>query len=239
MRKTYGSLVLVLVLTSALVTACIPAGGGGNVKKTGEGGLTNSEITSGLKEALIVGTVNAVLKVSKTDGYFGNDLIKIPLPEKIAQFEQPLRMAGFGPQVDSFMLSMNRAAETAAPYAKDLFIKAVKQMTFSDAKRILFGRENEATLYFREKTEGTLTSLFKPVVHKSMAKVGVTKEYQNIYSQLNMLTLGQMQSFDLDSYVTKLALDGLFYMVAQEEKKIRENPVARVSEILQKVFGAI
>lgn len=200
--------------------------------------LSQSDIVAGLKQALEVGTANAVALTSKTDGYFKNPQIKIPLPEKVRKAEDLLRTVGFGEQVETFEKSMNRAAERAAPEAKALFVNAIKQMTFADAKQILQGRENEATLYFQEKTSRPLNERFKPLVHNAMSEVGVTRSYQTIESKLRMLPLGGSVNLDLDQYVTDRALEGLFFMLAQEEAKIRKDPAARVTDLLKRVFGA-
>ena len=236
MQRIGGLILCVFLAGCVLWSGCVAMGGG---QTRPQGALTDGEITSGLKEALIVGTVNAVLKVSKKDGYFGNNLIRIPLPESVRDLEGPLRAAGFGPRIDAFVLSMNRAAERAAPKAKEIFIGAAKKMTFADARRILFGGDNEATLYFKRHTAGKITTAFKPIVRRAISEVGVTRDYQRLSKQLAILTLGQVQAVDLDDYVTGLAVDGLFLMVAAEERKIREDPVARVSEILKKVFGGV
>lgn len=201
-------------------------------------GLSTSDITAGLKEALKIGTDNTVNFTSKLNGYYKNPKIKIPLPEEVEKYEEILRMAGLGKQIDGFEKSMNRAAERAAPEAKALFFSAIRQMTFSDAKKILNGRENEATLYFKRKTYDPLANRFKPLVHSAMAEVGVTRSYQKIENKINALPVGGLYNFNLDDYVTDKALDGLFYVLAQEEAKIRRDPAARVTEILRKVFGS-
>jgi len=200
--------------------------------------LTQNEIIAGLKQALEVGTGNAVAVTAKTDGYFKNPQIKIPLPEQVRKAEDLLRTVGFGEQVTAFEKSMNRAAERAAPEAKALFFTAIKQMTFADAKQILQGRENEATLYFKQKTAQPLGQRFKPIVHAAMSEVGVTRYYQNIESKLRVLPLGGSLNLDLDQYVTNKALEGLFFMLAREEAKIRKDPAARVTDLLKRVFGA-
>jgi len=204
----------------------------------GEKGLTNDEIVKGLKEALEIGTGNAVKTVSKTDGYFKNPLIKIPLPEKVQKVEKLLRATGFNNQVDEFELSMNRAAERAAPEAKNIFWDAIKQMTFSDAREILDGQDNAATLYFKDKTSGRLQEIFKPITHQAMSEVGTTRYYQSLDSKIKTIPFADQMSFDLDQYVTDKALDGLFLMLAEEEKKIRQDPAARVTDLLKKVFGS-
>jgi hypothetical protein len=236
MKTIQRCFILVMVLIPVLICSCVPAGPGAG-RRT-DGNLSNSEIKSGLKEALMVGTVNAVLNVSKKDGYYGRQAIKILLPPSVQQYEKQLRMVGFGSQIDAFEMSMNRAAEKAAPAAKELFLGAIRQMSIRDAKQILFGGENAATLYFKDKTQNQLFSAFKPIISSSMSEVGVTREFQNISTKLQVASLGRFQVPDLDTYVTDLAIEGLFYMVAQEEKKIRENPAARVTAILQKVFGS-
>jgi len=200
-------------------------------------GLSNSDIIKGLKEALQVGTGNAVTYVGKTNGYYENGHIRIPLPENVQKVEKVLRAVGYGAKVDEFELSMNRAAEKAAPEAKSIFWNAIKGIRFDDAKKILKGRDNEATLYFKDKTSDKLSSIFRPIVHKTMSTVGVTKSYQSIEDKVNSIPYAKdLVSFDLDQYVTDKALDGLFYMLAEEEKKIRNDPAARVTEILKKVF---
>ncbi len=201
-------------------------------------GLTNDEIVGGLKEALEVGTRHAVQTVSQTDGYFKNPQIKIPLPENVRRFEDLLRATGFGSQVDAFELSMNRAAERAAPEAKAIFWDAIKQMTFTDARGILDGPDDAATQYFRDKTSDRLQTLFKPITHQAMSEVGVTRSYQTLDAKIQTIPFADTVRFDLDQYVTDKALDGLFWMLAQEEKKIRQDPAARVTNLLQKVFGA-
>ena len=202
-------------------------------------GLGQSDIIAGLKEALQVGTRNTVDLTSKVNGYYRNPKIRIPLPEEVQEVKDLLRMAGLGDQVTAFEKSMNRAAERAAPEAKELFVGAIRQMTFSDAKKILEGRENEATLYFKDKTYAPLSRRFEPLVHSAMNEVGVTRYYQDIERKIQLLPVKGLLDFDLDQYVTEKALDGLFYMLAEEEAKIRKDPAARVTELLKKVFGSV
>ena len=200
-------------------------------------GLSEEDIIKGLKEALRVGTGKAVDLVSVLDGYYKNPNIKIPLPDNVAQLEKFFRTVGMGGQVDAFLLSMNRAAERAAPHARDIFWDAITKMTFTDAKQILEGRDNEATIYFRNKTGDRLTAAFTPIVHDAMAEVGVTRIYQDLDKKMKTIPFADQFRFDLDQYVTGKALDGLFFMLAAEERKIRNDPQARVTEILRKVFG--
>ncbi len=199
--------------------------------------LDDDTVASGLKEALRVGTGNTVDITGQVDGYFGNEAIKILLPDNIQKAERGLRMAGFGDQLDEFVLSMNRAAEKAAPFARDIFWGAIKEMTISDARGILTGGDTAATEYFRDKTSDRLTEAFRPIVNESMEDVGVTRQYQAISGKLKSIPFMRADDMDLDSYVVGKALDGLFHVLGEEEKKIRQNPAARVTDLLQKVFG--
>jgi hypothetical protein len=199
--------------------------------------FTDSKIVRGLKEALEIGTENVVTEVSKLDGYYKNPDIKIPLPETVQKVEMVMRAMGYGPEVDEFSRSMNRAAERAAPEAKVLFWDAIKEITFDDARTILNGRDNEATLYFEDKTRGRLHQLFMPVVHATMEAIGVTRTYQEVHAKLSTIPFADRLNLDLDKYVTDKALDGLFYLVAEEERKIRKDPAARVTKLLKDVFG--
>ena len=232
--------VLPLALTVLLLPAYSVSAGWDSVLDTVKqamGGPGGDEIAKGLKEALRIGSGNAVSSVSAVDGYLGNPEIKIPLPEPVEKVEKALRMVGYGDELDAFEVSMNRAAEAAAPQAKELFWDAVAQMQIEDAKKILNGRENEATLYFKDKTYSRLQELFKPVVGESMGTVGVTRQFQDLNKQVAQLPFADRLAFDLDQYVTDKGLDGLFHMLALEEKKIREDPAARVTDLLKKVFG--
>lgn len=235
------------VLQVILVTALFPAIASGagmdsildSVKQTlGGSGIGSDEVARGLKEALRIGSGNAVDQVAAANGYLSNPDIKIPLPESVQKVEQALRLVGYGDELDAFEVSMNRAAEAAAPQAKELFWDAVSQMQIEDAKKILNGRENEATLYFKDKTYSRLQEIFKPVVSDSMGSVGVTRQFQDLNNQLTQLPFTDKLTFDLDQYVTGKGLDGLFHMLALEEKKIRQDPAARVTDLLQKVFGS-
>lgn len=195
------------------------------------------EVVSGLKEALSIGTENAVSNVSSLDGYFSNKAIKILMPEKIRTVADVLGKVGFQKQVDDFIMSMNRAAEKAAPEAAGYFLDAIKDMSFEDAMSILNGGDTAATDYFREKTSSKLYEAFKPVISSSISEVGVTKSYQQMIKEYESIPFVKKQSLDLDHYVTNKALDGLFYILGQEEKKIRTDPAARVTNLLKQVFG--
>jgi hypothetical protein len=203
-----------------------------------QGSSDQTTIASGLKEALTVGTGNAVMSVSKTDGYFGNKMIKILMPEKIQTAANALGKLGYQKQVDVFVLSMNRAAEKAAPKAKEILVDTIKQMTIDDAKKILNGGNTSATDYFKSKTSKKIFETFKPIVSSSMNEVGVTKAYNDMMGNYtSSVPFAKKESLDLNTYVTNKASDGLFYMVGQEEKKIRTDPAARVTDLLKNVFG--
>ena len=202
--------------------------------------LDTTTVVKGLKEALATGTERAVASVAQPDGYFGNQLIKIMLPERLQQAANLLRQVGYQQQVDALVLSMNRAAEQAAPRAASFFGEAIREMTVEDARAILQGGDTAATRFFEDKTRERLFTSFKPSVSKSMDQLGTARAYKEMigkYETLPLVSLAAKPSLDLDSYVTNKALDGLFRMVAEEEKKIRTNPAARTTELLRTVFG--
>jgi hypothetical protein len=205
---------------------------------SGENVLSEGDIAAGLKEALQVGTANAVAKTGKVDGFLDNPEIRIPLPTPVAKTEKLLRFAGYGSQVDAFSQSINRAAEQATPMAKDLFWQAIRDMTLDDARQIYSGGDTAATDYFRRKTSDRLREAFTPIVHDSLAAVGATRNFQELDTTLKSLPFGESLTFDLDRYVTDGALNGLFVILGEEERQIRQNPAARTTELLQKVFGA-
>jgi hypothetical protein len=201
------------------------------------GSLGEVKIGQALKEALQVGTENAVKLTGKTDGYFANQAIKILLPERLKSMESGLRLVGYGPQVDELVLGMNRAAEHAAPAAKQIFFDAIGDMTIDDAKKILDGPQTAATEYFKGRTTGKLTTAFKPIVQKSMSQVGVAQKYDELLSRAKAIPFLNVEQYDLDQYVVGKSLDGLFHMVGEQEKAIRTNPSARVTDLLKEVFG--
>jgi hypothetical protein len=201
-------------------------------------GLDDPTIAKGLREALATGTARAVKAVSRQDGYFGNEMIKILLPEKIRSTADLLGRFGFQQEVDDFVLSMNRAAEKAAPRAAEHFTAALKAMTFEDARAILQGDATSATGYFRQKTGDRIYADFKPVVVANMKDAGVSRNFMQLKEKFDAIPFaGSFGSFDLDHYVTTKAVDGLFSMLGEEEKKIRTDPAARGTELLRKVFG--
>lgn len=200
--------------------------------------LSNTDIVAGLKEALEVGTTNTVDLTGKLDGYFGNAAIKILLPSQFQTVEQGLRMLGQGQRVDDLVLAMNRAAEKAAPAAKDIFWSAIKSMTFDDARKILSGGDTAATDYFRAKTTETLTTAFRPVVDASMKEVGVVQQYKQLQGAYQSVPFASaLPSFDIEAYVVGKALDGLFLVLGEQERKIRTDPAAQVTSLLKKVFA--
>jgi hypothetical protein len=201
-------------------------------------GLTDSKISSGLKEALTVSTGKAVAATGRTDGFYRNDAIKILLPEQLRKIGNGMRLVGMGSQVDALELGMNRAAELATPEAKKIFINAVANMTFADARNILNGSDTAATEYFRRTSSAQLTEAFTPIVHHSMENVGVVQQYNRV---VNSASFGPWTSapkkFDLDAYIVQKTLDGLFYTLGQEERRIRTNPAAQTTALLKQVFG--
>jgi hypothetical protein len=201
-------------------------------------GLDNDTVVQGLKEALSLGTSRAVASVGQTDGFFTNPAIKILIPEKIRTAADVLGKLGYQQQVDDFVLSMNRAAEKAAPLAKEHFVSALKEMSFQDARGILQGGDTAATDYFRKKTESGIAKSFQPVISKSMEDVGVTRAYRQMIGPYEAMPLVPKQSLDIEGYVTNKAVDGLFKMLALEEQKIRTDPTARATDLLKKVFGS-
>ena len=233
--------ILCLIITVFLFTTITYAGLLDDVIKTiggsGKGEPDESTIISGLKEALSIGTDKAVKNVSQVDGYFGNQVIKILMPEKIQKVADILRKVGYQKQVDDFVLSMNRAAEKAAPQAASIFVDAIKGMTIEDAKKILNGGDTAATEFFKRKTHDNIYDAFKPIISSSVNEVGVTRSYKEMMGEYESLPFMSKESVDLDHYVTNKAMDGLFYMVGQEEKKIRTDPAARVTDLLKTVFG--
>lgn len=202
------------------------------------GGLDDATIASGLKEALATGTSRAVTSVSRQDGYFSNPLVKILLPEKLRSAADLLGKFGYQREVDDFVLSMNRAAEKAAPKATEHFVSALKAMTFDDSRKILQGGNTSATEYFKKKTGDKIFASFKPVVSESMKNVGVAQSYNRMAENFQTIPFaGSLGAPDLDNYITTKAVDGLFSMLGEEEKKIRTDPLARGTDLLKKVFG--
>jgi hypothetical protein len=202
-------------------------------------GLSNADVVKGLKEALTQGAGKGSDKVSKLDGYFKDAAIKILMPPDALKAEKKLRELGLGHIADKAILSINRAAEDAAVKAKPIFVTAITQMTFNDAMSILKGPQNAATEYLKRTTNAKLVSAFKPVIENSLQKVNATKYWADLINTYNKLPLVQKINPDLSGFVTDKAIQGIFMKVADEEKNIRVNPAARVTAILQKVFGSL
>ena len=201
--------------------------------------LSNADAVSGLKQALTDGSAAAVKMRGQDNGYFGNAKVKIPLPPNMQKIESGLRMMGMKKQADELVLSMNRAAEAAAPEAKQLLVDAVKKMSVQDAKAILTGGDTAATDYFRRTTQDQLTQRFLPIVKKSTDRVGLAQQYNSLAGQGASLGLVKKDDATIETYVTRKALDGLYLMIAEQEKAFRQNPVGATSDIVKKVFGAI
>lgn len=200
--------------------------------------LTTAEVADGLKEALIKGISNGSDIVSQLDGYFKNPEIKIPFPPEVKKVEDKLRQVGLGNEVDKFVMTLNRGAEDAAKEAKPIFITAIKSMTIQDAWSILKGQPDAATQYLKRTTSAQLKDKFKPVIQNSLNKVNATKYYGDIVNSYNKIPFTEDVNPNLDDYATDRAIEGLFTMIAKEEKNIRQDPLARTTELLKKVFGA-
>lgn len=198
--------------------------------------LDPQTIAAGLKEALQQGTQQSANALGRVDGYLRNDQVSIPVPAELRKVEKFLRKIGADRYVDDFIVSLNRAAEAAAPHAKAIFVDVIRNMTISDAVGILKGPDNAATEYFRLNSQTRLATSFRPIVANATSKVGVTLHYKKLVKQAERLGLTGSKDLDLDNYVTNKALDGLYLMIAAEEKRIRQDPVARTTELLRRVF---
>ncbi len=233
MKKILAAITCIALLNSCDILQQLPQTGG-------LGGVTQAEAAQGIKEALSQGLVKATMQLNKPDGFFGDAFYKILLPPDAKKIENTLRSLGLGKSVDKAILQINRGAEDAAGFAQPIFIDAIKQMTLADAISIVRGGDTSATHYFRTKTMEKLTSAFLPVIKSSLSKVNATKYYGDIVNTYNNFpTTFNKINPDLPSFVTDRATNALFDLVAKEEKNIRENPVARTTEILKKVFGGL
>jgi uncharacterized protein DUF4197 len=201
--------------------------------------LTQREALSGLKAALEQGAHAAVATLGRADGFLGNPQVKIPLPESLERTEKLARRLGFANEVDNLIVAMNRAAEAAVPEARKLLVDSVKKMSAQDAKSVLTGGDTAASDYFRRSTHQTLHDRFLPIVVKATEKVGVAQKYRELARPAAAFGLLKTEHADLDEYVTQKALDGLYFMLAEEEKKIRKDPVSAGAAIVRKVFGAL
>jgi len=201
--------------------------------------ISNRDAVNGLKQALSNAAQAAVAKLGKEDGFFGDPRIRIPLPPSMKSMEAVMHSVGMGKQADDLVLRMNRAAEAAVPQAKSLLVGAAKKMTVQDAKGILAGGQDSATQYFKRTTSESLAEKFKPIVKKAMAKVKLAEKYNEIAASGAKFGLVKEEDAHLEDYVTRRALDGLFVVIGDEEKKIRANPAGAASSIVKKVFGAL
>ena len=234
-RGALGALLWAALAAAGCAELGIDASALGGV--LGGPGLDRATVEAGLKEALRVGTQRSVARTSRPGGFLDDSLLRIALPEELDTAARGLRAVGLGAQVDALEVSMNRAAERASGEATEVFWQAVSKMSVSDAFGILNGPEDAATRYFRERTEGTLRARFTPVVDDAMREVGLYRSYEAVVARTRALPLMGMPNLDLKRYVTDQTLNGLFTVLAREEQRIRSDPLARSSELLQKVFG--
>lgn len=235
MKKLVSIALLLTGCTSAQINQTL-----GELSKSvsGEKPLTTEEVGAGLKEALINGISKGADLASQVDGYNKNAEIKIPFPPDVKKVEDKLRQLGLGSEVDKFVTTLNHGAEEAAKEAKPIFVSAIRQMTIDDAWGILKGQPDAATQYLKRTTSPQLKEKFKPVIQTSLDKVSATKYYGDLINTYNKIPLVQKVNPDLNEYATNLAIQGLFTMIAKEEKNIRQDPLARTSDLLKRVFGA-
>ena len=237
MKKTVITLLALLAIGNIAVSQKFLDKGKGLITKVKGAGFSQEEAAKAIKESLIKGTSSGTETVSKTDGYFKSTEIKIPFPEDAKKVEQKLRTIGAGKKVDEVILSINRAAEMAAIEAKPIFITAIKQLTVRDAINIVKGEDDAATKYLNRTTNAILYEKFKPIIVTALKKTNATKHWETVITTYNRIPMIKKVNPDLEDYVTKKAIYGLFIMIAKEEKRIRENPAARTTDLLKKVFG--
>ncbi|MEX2593518.1 MAG: DUF4197 domain-containing protein [Anditalea sp.] len=200
--------------------------------------LTNEDVANGLKDALAKGVSTGAESASRQDGFFKNELIRIALPEEFRKVEATMRQLGLGSEVDKVLLAINRGAENAASQAKPIFINAIRQLSIQDAFSILKGQPDAATEYLQKNTTGQLTTLFRPEIQEALDQVGATRYYSDLVKTYNAIPTTKKINPDLNAYVTEKALEGLFKLIAEEEKNIRENPLERTTAIMRRVFAA-
>jgi len=224
-----------------IVAACFMFSGCAELQQVAaqlpQAGISNADIAAGLREALDKGIDQQVTKLTATDGFYKNQMVKILLPAELQKVDKTLRDIGLSSLADEGLKMMNRAAEDAVKEATPIFVSAVKNMTFNDAKNILLGADNSATNYLQSSTTSQLYTKFNPVIKSSFTKVGADKIWKNIITQYNKVPLVQKVNPDLTDYVTNKALEGVFKMIAVEEKEIRNNINERTSVLLKKVFA--
>ena len=243
-RKATSVLILTFISIFVVVRVCIAQSTLDKIfqrakaaHSTGANGLTNDKIVAGLKEALTVSTRNAVAATGRPNGFLENEAIKILLPDKLKKVGNGMRLIGMGSQVDALEVGMNRAAEQATPAAKQIFIDAVTRMSFADARQILSDGDTAATDYFKRQSADKLSEAFAPIVHQAMENVGVVRQYDQLMKNPMAARVAASQNFDLDEYVVGKTVDGLFYVMAQEETKIRKDPRAQTTSLLREVFA--
>jgi hypothetical protein len=224
------------VLTSGLVASALLAA---NVYALDIGDISSTEATSGLKAALTQGANKAVSQLSKPNGFYGNNEVKIPLPDALRKAEKAMRMFGMDDEADELVLKMNRAAEAAVPEAKALLVDAVKKMSVQDAKAILTGGDGAATQYFRKTTSTPMAEKFLPIVKKATVDVELAQQYNKFAEAGSKYGLVKKEQVNLEQYVTQKALDGVYLMMAKEEAAIRKDPLGQGSKLIKKVFGAL
>jgi len=236
--------VVVLLLSAGLLSSpALPQSPLDGLRKRAEEALGNrrgpsdDRIAAGLKEALTVSTRKAVASTGRVDGFLKNAAIKILLPEKLRGVGKGMRLVGMGRQVDSLEVGMNRAAEQAAPAARQIFVDAVSRMTIADARQILSGGDTAATQYFKTTSTDQLTAAFAPIVHRAMENVGVIKQYTQLMQNPVAAQVAETQDFSIDKYVVGKTMDGLFYLMGEEERKIRRDPAAQTTALLREIFG--
>jgi hypothetical protein len=237
------SVVIILLSTGLLFSGAQAQSPLDDLRKRAEEALGNKRgpnddrIAAGLKEALTVSTRKAVASTGHVDGFLKNAAIKILLPEKLRTVGKGMRLMGMGQQVDALEVGMNRAAEQAAPAARQIFIDAVTKMSIADARHILSGGDTAATEYFKTASREQLTAAFSPIVHRAMENVGVIKQYNQLMQNPMAARAAESQDFSIDKYVVGKTMDGLFYVMGEEERKIRKDPAAQTTALLREVFG--
>jgi hypothetical protein len=239
--KPGGFTLIAILMVVMTVSGCASLQEGiGDVMESdaGAGELEESVVIEGIREALRVGTGNTLVSTSRVDGYLGNEMIRIALPDQLKSVASTLRSVGLGAHVDELEVGMNRAAELAAAEARDIFWEAITKMTIADAFGVLNGDDTAATEYFRGQTGSELRRRFHPIIESKMEEIGLSRLYGRIEDTYSSLTFtGTPELVVLDEYVTDRALEGLFTVLAGEEKKIRRDPAARTTELLRQVFG--
>nr|WP_319565002.1 DUF4197 domain-containing protein [uncultured Rhodoferax sp.] len=231
-RRKFGSSSVIFIM-GAILGVC------GDAHALSLSDLTNAQASQGLKTALEKGAIAAVNTLGQANGFLGNDKVRIPLPGYLEDAAKLLRSFGQGARLDELILAMNQAAETAVPLARDMLVSAVKSMNVQDAKKILSGGDTSVTEFFAEKTRQPLNQKFLPIVTKTTARANLAEKYNQVAGKAAGMGLIKGDQASIEQYVTGKTLDGLYYMIGEEEKKIRQDPVGTGSAVLQKVFGAL